>query len=221
MRPAGDRAAREEDALVAHGADGAQQRQRVEVEDRLGARLVADAGAVAGQAEHVAHAHGGGAEHVALDGDAVPVAAGDLVDRAVAGAGQQRADADRGHVAVGAGGVGGVDRVADLGERAGGLEDVGGVGAVGRVELGGHRELAGAERAFEPAAGGHARRRLLVGADVVAGEVGHGPGSLGAGGLFGERARRRARWRGPSGRRGRAWCGRRRALRAAPPPFRG
>ncbi len=52
--------------------------------------------------QDVLHAHGGGAQHVALDGDAVPVAAGDLHDHGIAGAGQQRADADRGHVAIGA-----------------------------------------------------------------------------------------------------------------------
>ena len=71
-----------------------KQRHAVKVEDRLGTGLVAGLHAVAGQAEDVGHAHRGRAQHVALDGDAVPVAAGDLHDRRVAHAGEQRADAD-------------------------------------------------------------------------------------------------------------------------------
>ena len=87
-------AAGQELSIVAHGAHGFQQRHAVEVEDRLGARLVAGLHAVAGQAHDVGDAHGGSAQHVALDGDAVLVAAGDLHDRRIAHAGQKRADAD-------------------------------------------------------------------------------------------------------------------------------
>ena len=55
-----------------------QQRQRVEVEHRLGFRMVARLHAVAGQAQDVGDAERRGAEHVALDRDPVVVAAGDL-----------------------------------------------------------------------------------------------------------------------------------------------
>ena len=73
LRPLG------ENALVAHDAGGLQQMDGIEVENTFGLRLIAHAGVVAGQAEHVAHAESRRAEQVALDGDAVAVAAGDLV----------------------------------------------------------------------------------------------------------------------------------------------
>ena len=78
---------------------------------RLRLRVVARLHAVAGQAQHVAHAHRRGAQDVALDRDAVAVAAGDLHDRRVADARQERADGEARHVAVGAAAVGRVDRV--------------------------------------------------------------------------------------------------------------
>jgi hypothetical protein len=71
-------AARQKAALVAHHADDGEKRDRVEVEDGLGLGVVAALHAVAGEAEHVADAERRGAEHRALDGDAVRVAAGDL-----------------------------------------------------------------------------------------------------------------------------------------------
>ena len=91
---AGDLAARQEHALVAHGADGADQRQRVEIKDRFRAGLVARADIIAGQAQDIADPHRGGPQHIALNGDAVPVAARDLIDRAMSRPGQQRADPD-------------------------------------------------------------------------------------------------------------------------------
>ena len=103
---------------------GFEQRHAVEVEDRLGARLVAGLHAVAGQAQDVGDAHRRAAQHVALDGDAVLVAAGDLHDRRIAHAGQQRADADRRHVAVGARGIDGVDAVDPAVEDLGAVVDV-------------------------------------------------------------------------------------------------
>ena len=139
--------------LVAHRAGDLEQRDAVEVEHRLRLRLVAGLHAVAGQAEHVGDAHGGGAQHVALDRDPVPVAAGDLHDAGIADAGQQRADADARHVAVGAAAVGGVDRVDVAVEHAGAPIDLVGIGGIRRVELGGHGEPAGAQHALEPPAG--------------------------------------------------------------------
>jgi hypothetical protein len=78
----GQLAAREEFRVVAHDANGFEQRHAVEIEHRLGAGLVAGLHAVAGQAEHVLDAHRGGTEHVSLNGDAVLVPAGNLHDRA-------------------------------------------------------------------------------------------------------------------------------------------
>ena len=146
----GDGAAGEERLLVAHGAERAEQRDRVEIEHRLGARLVADPDAVAGEAEDVSNPHGGRTEHVALNGDAVAVAARDLEHRAVADPGEQRADTDRGHVAVGAGSIGGIDRVDHFGQWPGGVVDVFRVGGVRRIELGGDRETPLAQDPFEP-----------------------------------------------------------------------
>ena len=90
LRRRGDLAAGEESAFVAHGADGMQEADAVEIEDRLGLGLVAALHPVAGQAQDVGDAHGGGAQHVALDRDPVLVAAGDLHDHGIAGAGQER-----------------------------------------------------------------------------------------------------------------------------------
>ncbi len=154
-----DLAPAEKDALVADDARRAQELDGVEVEDALGLRLVAGADVVAREAEHVVHAQRGCAQDVALDGDAVAVAAADLQDGFIAGAGQQRAAAQTAHVAVGAGTVGGVDGVAYLREHQRVAVDVFGVGAVGRVELGGDGEAAGAQDTFEAAC--RARRARL------------------------------------------------------------
>ena len=105
--------------------------------------------AVAGQAQHVRHAHRGPSEDVALDRDAVLVAAGDLLDQRVAEAGQQRADRQAPHVAVRAAAVGRVDRVDRAVEQRRALVDGGGVGAVGRGELARDDELPAPEEPLE------------------------------------------------------------------------
>ena len=87
-------------------------------------------------------AHRGAAEDVALDRDAVPVAARDLHHGRVADARQERAHGEARHVAVGAAAVGGVDRVDVAVEHAGAAVDVLGIGGIRRVELGRHRERA-------------------------------------------------------------------------------
>ena len=160
MRRRGDLSAGKEARLVAHGAHGFQQRDRIEVEDRECARLVASLHAVAGQAEDVGDAHRGGAQHVALDGDAVAVAAGDLQHRRIAHAGQKRADADGRHVAVGARRIDGVDGVDPAVERRDAVVDVLRVGGVGRVQLGSNRELAAPQHALQPPARGMAGERV-------------------------------------------------------------
>ncbi len=128
-----------------------EQRHAVEIEHGLGLRMVAVAHTVAGEAQHVADAHRGAAEDVALDRDAVAVAAGDLHHGRVADAGQERADGEARHVAIGAAAVGGVDRVDVAVEHAGAAVDVFGIGGIRRVELGRHGEGAGAQHALEAA----------------------------------------------------------------------
>jgi hypothetical protein len=123
-----DLAAGEELAVIAHAADAVEERCRIEIEHRLGFRLVARLHAVAGQAQDVLHTHGGSTQHIALDGDAVPVATRDLHDHRIARPREERADADRGHVAVGAGRIGRVDRVAHFREHQGTVIDVARIG---------------------------------------------------------------------------------------------
>ena len=123
----------------------------VEIEHRLGLRMVAAAHTVAGEAQHVADAHRGAAQDVALDRDPVAVAARDLHHGRVADARQQRADGEARHVAVGAAAVRCVDRVDVAVEHARAAIDVLGIGGIGRVELGGDGECSGAQHALEAA----------------------------------------------------------------------
>ena len=64
LRRGRDLAAGQETPLVAHGPDRLKQRDRVEIEDRLGLGMIAALHAVARQAQDVADAQRGGAEHV-------------------------------------------------------------------------------------------------------------------------------------------------------------
>ena len=157
-RREGDLAAAQKVMLVAQRARGLEQRHRVQVEHRLRLRMIAGLHAVAGEAQHVAHAHRGAAQDVALDGDAVLVAAGDLHDRRVADAREQRADGEARHVAVGAAAVGGVDGIDIAVEDARAPVDVLGIGGIRRRQLRGHRELPGAQHALEAARRGVARQ---------------------------------------------------------------
>ena len=70
-----DLAAREEVVLVAQRPRGLEQRQRVEIEHRQRLRVVARLHPIARQAQEIADPHRRAAENVALDGDAVLVAA--------------------------------------------------------------------------------------------------------------------------------------------------
>ena len=137
--------------VVAQRARDVEQRHAIEIEDRLRLRMIAGLHAVAGEAQHVAHAHRGAAQDVALDGDAVLVAAGDLHDGRIAHAREQRADREARHVAVGAAAVGGVDRIDVAVEHPRALVDILGIRRIRRRELGGDREAAGPQHALEAA----------------------------------------------------------------------
>ncbi len=68
-------------ASVTQLARGLEQLPRVEIEHRLCVRLVAGRRIVAAQHQHVAHAKRRGAHQLALQADAIAVAAGELKDR--------------------------------------------------------------------------------------------------------------------------------------------
>ena len=78
---AGHRGAVGQPPLVADHPRGLGERARIEIEHRLGLRLVAGVRVVAAQQQEIADAHRGGAHEIALERDAVAVAAGELKDR--------------------------------------------------------------------------------------------------------------------------------------------
>ena len=75
-------------ALVAQFACDRCQRDRVDVEHRLGLRLVAGPGIVTGETQYVAHAASGRAHEIGLERKPVAIAAGELEDGLDAGARQ-------------------------------------------------------------------------------------------------------------------------------------
>ena len=89
----------------------AQQRYRIEIEHRLGVRMVALADVVAGEAKNIAHAQSGRAQNVALQRDAVAVAAGELRHRRQSVGDQDGGGGSARHMAIRAGAVGDVDGV--------------------------------------------------------------------------------------------------------------
>ncbi|MEZ4635305.1 MAG: HAMP domain-containing sensor histidine kinase [Caldilineaceae bacterium] len=136
----GQLAPAEEDAVFAHRARRLEQLDRIEVEDAPRLGLIPGADVVTCEAEDILHAHRRRAQQITLHGDAVAVATAHLEHRFVAGAGEQRTATQTAHVTVGAGAIGGVDRVAHLGEDKGILVHVLGIGAIRCVQFGGHRE---------------------------------------------------------------------------------
>ena len=107
------------------------------IEHGLRVRLVAGAGVVAADHQQVADAGGGGADKIALQSDAVAVAAGDLQDRLQPGLDQQRRRRQRRQMRPGAGAVGDVDGVGQALERGGLGQQLVAVGGNRRRHLGG------------------------------------------------------------------------------------
>ena len=148
-RSAADLAAGKEMMLVAQRARGLQQCHGIEIEHRQRLRVITGLDAIAREAQQVAHAHRGAAEDVALDGDAVAVAAGNLHDRCIADPGEQRAHRQARHVAVGAAAVGRVDGVHVAVKDARAAVDLFRIGGVGWREFARDHELSGAQHALE------------------------------------------------------------------------
>ena len=151
---AGDFASRRQRAFVAQPARGLDQRGRIDVEHRLGVGLVAGFRIVAGEEEEVADAERGGAHHLALQRDAVLVAAGDLQDRLDLHADEDGGGRKRRHMGAGAGAVGDVDRVGEPLQRRRLAAQVLRVGRHRRGDFRGHDEPAGPHPLFERAQAG-------------------------------------------------------------------
>ncbi|VTR67808.1 hypothetical protein DESC_610391 [Desulfosarcina cetonica] len=144
-----DVGAAEELGFVAHFFDGADQLGGVDVEDALGLGMVAELLMVAGEAEHVADAHGRGTEDVGLHGQPVAIPA----DHLVIGLeplfdGDQRGR-PAGHAHHGGLVVGDIDGI-DLADQVLGLiPNRLHVGSAGRPQFSGEGEMTGAQYFFQ------------------------------------------------------------------------
>src|SRR5262249_15853451 len=147
-------------ALVAQLARHGRQRGRIDVEHRLGLRLVAGLRVVTGEAQEVVHATGGGAHEIGLQRNAVAIAAGELEDGRDTRAREQGRRDRGGEVRAGAGAVGDVDGVRQAGKRLRLAQQVVRVARDRRRDLGGDDELPRAQQRFQarcrlPLRGGH------------------------------------------------------------------
>ena len=104
-------------AAVADADRGRDQRAGIEIEHRLGVGLVAGGRIVAAQHQEIADAERGGAEQVALQRQAVAVAAGQLEHRLDAVLPQDRRRGERAQMRTRAGAVGDIDGIGQALER--------------------------------------------------------------------------------------------------------
>ena len=153
----------QQDVLVAHGTQGPQQLHAVQVEHRLGPRVVAELRVITGHDQDVADAERRRAEQVGLQRDAVTVPAGHLHDRLEPGLEDGEAAGPAGQAHVGALVVGDVDRVHPVFEASGGFGDLRRAGPAGRADLGGHREAARGQALAQA----HRRAPCLLGPQVL------------------------------------------------------
>ncbi|OGA13231.1 MAG: hypothetical protein A3D95_05000 [Betaproteobacteria bacterium RIFCSPHIGHO2_12_FULL_69_13] len=134
-----------------------QETAGVEVVHRLRVRLVSGHRLVAAEHQHVADAERRGAQQVALQRDAVAVAAGHLQDRLDPGAREEiRAD-QAGQVCLRARAVGDVHRGRQPFQRCRAGDELGRVGRDGRSDFGGDDEVAAAQPRLQIAGCGVAR----------------------------------------------------------------
>jgi hypothetical protein len=121
------------------------ERARVEIEHGLGIRLIAGGRIVAAQQQEVPHPERGGAHQLALERNAVTVAAGQLEDRLDPGTDQQRRRRQGAHMGAGAGPIGDVDGIRQAAQRQRLCGEVIGIARHRRRHLGGDDESAGRE----------------------------------------------------------------------------
>ena len=114
--------------------------------------MIARLHTVAGQAQNIGNPHGGRTQNIALYGYAVLVAAGDLHDRGIAHAGKQGAYAYRRHMAIGAGGIDGIDAIHPPIEDFRPVIDILRIRAVRRIEFGRHGKFTATKDAFQASA---------------------------------------------------------------------
>jgi hypothetical protein len=125
----------------------------VKIKDALGLGLVAGGHVVAGQAEHILHPHCRRAQNIALNGNAIAVAATYLQDSFIAGPSQQSTAAHTAHMAVGPGTIGGINGVTHFGQHQGIFVNIVGIGAIRGVKFGRNGKTARTEDPLQAAFG--------------------------------------------------------------------
>ncbi len=149
--PGGERPAGQQAAFVTHRPGGPQELHAVQVEHRVGVRVITEFRVVAGHQQHVRDAHGGGGEQVGLERQPVAVAAGELHDRLDSRLGGQQAAGPARHPHVRTGVVGDVDGIHPAAQRFHLAAQRRGIRPPRRPDLRGHREPARGEAAAQPA----------------------------------------------------------------------
>ena len=139
-RPGGQR------ALLAQPARRGHQPAAVDVVDRLGLRLVAVLRIVAMQAEDVGNAQGRRPDEIALEGQAVAIAHGELQHRLDAMLGQHDGAGEGRHMRPGPGAVGDIDGIGQALQAAGALQHRGLRGRIGGRGLRRHDEGTAAQQ---------------------------------------------------------------------------
>ena len=132
----------QQDMVLTHGAQRPKQLDAVQVEYRLGRRVVAELRVVAGHHQNVADAERRRPEQVGLQRDAVAVPAGHLHDRLEPGGHRGQAARPAGQPHVRALVVGDVDGIDPIPQQRGLLVDRAGTRPAGRTDLRGDREAA-------------------------------------------------------------------------------
>jgi hypothetical protein len=113
MRWAFQLAATQKLAPVSQNTRCAQQTDGIQIKHWLRFRLVSCLDAISGQTQDVSHAQRRRTQQVTLNGNPVPVSAGNLQDRLIARASQQGTDGHAGHVHMCAGSIRCVDGIAN------------------------------------------------------------------------------------------------------------
>ena len=144
-------------AAIANADRRLDQRTGIEIEHRLRVGLIARARIVAAQHQKIAQAERSRAEQIALQREAIAVAAGELQHRLDAVALKDRGGCERAEMRTCAGAVGDVDRVGEVLQRQRLVEQILRVAGHRRRDFRRYDETAGMDRLFKLAAGLHGR----------------------------------------------------------------